>query len=142
MVPKPQAVPASKPVEAPAASTPAATSQESVEKKEETPMEEDKKTEEPEKKPEETTETPPVTETSASGTPATTGTTPGADIVVGEEVNSMVQNIMDMGYERNQVIYIVYILCTISISHIYYVVLKIINHHCFCLGDGCTKSKF
>jgi UV excision repair protein RAD23 len=103
MVPKPQAVPASKPVEAPAASTPAATSQEPVEKKEETPMEEDKKTEEPEKKPEETTETPPVTETSASGTPATTGTTPGADIVVGEEVNSMVQNIMDMGYERNQV---------------------------------------
>jgi len=100
MVPKPQAVPASKPVEAPAASTPAATSQESVEKKEETPMEEDKKTEEPEKKP---NETPSATESSASGTPATTGTTPGADIVVGEEVSSMVQNIMDMGYERNQV---------------------------------------
>jgi len=100
MVPKPQAVPASKPVEAPAASTPAATSQESVEKKEETPMEEDKKTEEPEKKPD---ETPSATESSASGTPATTGTTPGADIVVGEEVSSMVQNIMDMGYERNQV---------------------------------------
>jgi len=105
MVPKPQAVPASKPAEAPAASTPAATSQEPVEKKEETPMEEDKKTEEPEKKPEESTETPSVTETtSAPATPATTGTTPGADIVVGEELNGMVQNIMDMGYERNQVI--------------------------------------
>ena len=142
MVPKPQAVPASKPAEAPAASTPAATSQEPAEKKEETPMEEDKKTEEPEKKPEETTETPSATETtSAPATPATTGTTPGADIVVGEELNGMVQNIMDMGYERNQVIY--YIVphrilgCQIfGHRHVYFVVLKTYT----CLGDRCTKS--
>ena len=137
MVPKPQAVPASKPAEAPAASTPAATSQESVEKKEETPMEEDKKTEAPEKKPD---ETPSATESSASGTPATTGTTPGADIVVGEELNGMVQNIMDMGYERNQVIYN-YIVphrilgCQMfGDRHVYFVVLKIYT----CLGDRCT----
>ena len=139
MVPKPQAVPASKPVEAPAASTPAATSQESVEKKEETPMEEDKKTEEPEKKPD---ETPSATESSASGTPATTGTTPGADIVVGEEVSSMVQNIMDMGYERNQVIHNYTVPHRIlgrqrfGDRHVYFVVLKTYT----CLGDRCTKS--
>lgn len=38
-----------------------------------------------------------------SSTPAAAGGALGGDIVVGEQLNSMIQNIMDMGYERSQV---------------------------------------
>ena len=38
-----------------------------------------------------------------SSTPAADGGALGGDIVVGEQLNSMIQNIMDMGYERSQV---------------------------------------
>jgi len=38
-----------------------------------------------------------------SSTPAAGGGALGGDIVVGEQLNSMIQNIMDMGYERSQV---------------------------------------
>lgn len=104
MVPKPQAAPAK-----PAASTPtteAAAKPEAVasEKKEEK-MEVDKKEDvkEPEKKEEEKKK-----ESSTPTTPsaAPTGGEAGlntADLVVGEDYNRMVQNIMDMGYGRDEV---------------------------------------
>jgi len=106
MVPKPQAAPAK-----PAASTPtteaAAAKPEAVasEKKEEK-MEVDKKEDvkEPEKKEEEKKK-----ESSTPTTPsaAPTGGEAGlntADLVVGEDYNRMVQNIMDMGYGRDEVV--------------------------------------
>ena len=39
---------------------------------------------------------------SSGGTEAATGSS-GSSMVVGEEYNSMVQNIVDMGYDKSQV---------------------------------------
>lgn len=91
MVPKPQSAP-SKPVETPAAQPQAASS----EPKEEEKMEEDKK-EEPEK-----TEKKETAEKS-DDKPASAGGLSTSDLVVGEDYNRMVQNIMDMGYGRDEV---------------------------------------
>jgi len=106
MVPKPQAAPAK-----PAASTPtteaAAAKPEAVasEKKEEK-MEVDKKEDvkEPEKKEEEKKkESSTPTTPSAAPTSGEAGLNT-ADLVVGEDYNRMVQNIMDMGYGRDEVV--------------------------------------
>ena len=105
MVPKPQAAPAK-----PAASTPtteaaAAKPEAAASEKKEEKMEVDKKEDvkEPEKKEEEKKK-----ESSTPTTPsaAPTGGEAGlntADLVVGEDYNRMVQNIMDMGYGRDEV---------------------------------------
>lgn len=105
MVPKPQAAPAK-----PAASTPtteaAAKPEAAASEKKEEKMEVDKKEDvkEPEKKEEEKKK-----ESSTPTTPsaAPTGGEAGlntADLVVGEDYNRMVQNIMDMGYGRDEVV--------------------------------------
>ena len=101
-------LPASKPAEAAlsgAAAAPQPASQDQ-EMKEDKPKEEaTKKSEETEKK-SETTTTPAAAPTNTSSSTAGTPTEPSSgsgDIVVGEEFNTMVQNIMDMGYGRDEV---------------------------------------
>ena len=113
MVPKPQAAPASKPAEAApsgAAATASQPASQDQEMKEEKPKEEatTKKSDEAEKKTESNTTPAAPTNTSSStaGTPTepSSGSGPDSgDIVVGEEFNRMVQNIMDMGYGRDEV---------------------------------------
>ena len=104
MVPKPQAAPAK-----PAASTPtteaAAKPEAAASEKKEEKMEVDKKEDvkEPEKKEEEKKkESSTPTTPSAAPTSGEAGLNT-ADLVVGEDYNRMVQNIMDMGYGRDEV---------------------------------------
>ena len=103
MVPKPQAAPAKPAASTPteAASKPEAAASEKKEEKMEVDKKEDVK--EPEKKEEE--------KKKESSTPTTPSAAPAggeaglntADLVVGEDYNRMVQNIMDMGYGRDEV---------------------------------------
>ena len=103
MVPKPQAAPAKPAALTPteAASKPEAAASEKKEEKMEVDKKEDVK--EPEKKEEE--------KKKESSTPTTPSAAPAggeaglntADLVVGEDYNRMVQNIMDMGYGRDEV---------------------------------------
>jgi len=104
MVPKPQAAPAKPAASTPteAASKPEAAASEKKEEKMEVDKKEDVK--EPEKKEEE--------KKKESSTPTTPSAAPAggeaglntADLVVGEDYNRMVQNIMDMGYGRDEVV--------------------------------------
>jgi len=104
MVPKPQAAPAK-----PAASTPteaAAKPEAAASEKKEEKMEVDKKEDvkEPEKKEEEKKkESSTLTTPSAAPAGGEAGLNT-ADLVVGEDYNRMVQNIMDMGYGRDEVV--------------------------------------
>jgi len=116
MVPKPQSAPAKPAAETPAPvpATPAAPeaaaasatpSTPATEAAKESKKEEETKKEasaEPEKKAE-SSETP--MEVSAPTPASGTGSAPAAsDLVVGEDYNLMVQNIMDMGYGRDEVV--------------------------------------
>lgn len=100
MVPKPQSAPAKPAAEAatpapeaapttPAASTPAAAAEPKEDKKDDKKEETEKKSESP----------------SEPTAPASAGLST-SDLVVGEDYNRMVQNIMDMGYGRDEVSYI------------------------------------
>lgn len=130
MVPKPQAAPAKPAASTPteAASKPEAAASEKKEEKMEVDKKEDVK--EPEKKEEE--------KKKESSTPTTPSAAPAggeaglntADLVVGEDYNRMVQNIMDMGYGRDEV----------NINWPW--TLKLVFQWLLFLGCGCLDSKF
>ena len=130
MVPKPQAAPAKPAASTPteAASKPEAATSEKKEEKMEVDKKEDVK--EPEKKEEE--------KKKESSTPTTPSAAPAggeaglntADLVVGEDYNRMVQNIMDMGYGRDEV----------NINWPW--TLKLVFQWLLFLGCGCLDSKF
>ncbi len=97
MVPKPQAAPA-KPAE-----TPAPAAAPSTDKKEDKKEDEAKESSKPAEKKEESSESEKKMDTSESAPAQEGGKLSSSDLVVGEDYNRMVQNIMDMGYGRDEV---------------------------------------
>jgi len=98
MVPKPQAAPA-KPAE-----TPAPAAAPSTDKKEDKKEDEAKESSKPAEKKEESSESEKKMDTSESAPAQEGGKLSSSDLVVGEDYNRMVQNIMDMGYGRDEVV--------------------------------------